>query len=141
MRFINSDACQMSGLSFVDVEHKGKIYTGWAERNYDDEWSEYTGCRYAHMRAEIKALKADYRQKKHDVKICEQFVAKIEQYTRFNAEEASARVMYRQLNMKRKELIRMGNEISKRESALKKAIEEQDKFNEKIKEKKDVKND
>ena len=142
MKLIDSQANYLSGLSWADVEYKGKIYTGWAKRNFgEDEWSEFTGCRYAHMRAEINALKDEYKTKKHDVKICEQFVAKVEQYAKFNAEDPSAKAMFRQLNQKRKELTRLGQEIADREAVVKRAIAAQNSFNEKIRNKIDVKND
>lgn len=128
MRFIDSWTNKEDRLSEVEVGHKGNIYIAKAVCHPDDEFSEFTGCRYAEMRAEIKALKDEYRQKKHDCEECRKFVAAVQQYSKFNKEDPSARAMFRQLNRRIREVNALADEINKRELALRVAIRQQDKF-------------
>lgn len=128
MRFIDSHTNEETRISYVTVENKGAVYTASAKCHPDDEFSVFTGCRYAEMRAEIKALKAEYYQKKHDCDECRKFVSMVQQYACFNREDPSAKAMFRQLNRRIREVNALADEINKRELALRVAIRQQDKF-------------
>lgn len=132
MKFLTSETYPDKGLSIVSVEHKGNNYQGSAKLHPDDVWSEFTGCRFAEERAEIKALKAEYKQKRHDCEECRKFVAAIRQYSKFNPEDPSAKAMFRQLNRRIREVNLLADEINRKEFNLRVAIRQQDKFNSKI---------
>lgn len=135
MKLHYSMADESEGESFVIIEHKGHLYHGSAYCHPDDDWSKFTGCRYAEERAIIKALKREYQEKKAKCEECRKFVVAIQQYTKFNAEDPTAKAMFRQLNCRIKEVNKLADEISARELALKVAISQQDAFKKKLKEK------
>lgn len=139
MQFFNSITSKKTGMSKVVVKYKGLLYSGLAICHPDDEFSEFTGCRYAEMRAEIKALKAEHKQKKHDCEECRKFVKAVSQYAQFDPKSPSARAMFRQLNCRIKEVNKIAEEIGKREFNLQLAIRQQGKFNSIIQSKMDNK--
>lgn len=132
MKFLTSKTYPDKGLSVVFVEHKGNNYRGEAKLHPDDKWSKFTGCRFAEERAEIKALKDEYKQKKHDCEECRKFVAVVQQYAKFNPGDPSARAMFRQLNRRIKEVNNLADKINEKEFNLRIAIRQQDRFNQKI---------
>lgn len=132
MKFLTSKTYPDRGLSIVYVKHKRNSYRGEAKLHPDDIWSEFTGCRFAEERAEIKALKNEYKQKKHDCDECKKFVAAVQQYAKFDPKDPSAKAMFRQLNCRIKEVNRLVDEINKKEFNLHVAIRQQDRFNQKV---------
>lgn len=132
MKFIDSIANSVEGESYVKVKHHGKIYSGKARLHPEDEWSDFTGCRYAEERAEIKALKEEWKQKKTACEECRKFVVAVSQYAAFDKESASARAMFRQLNRRIKEVNKLAETISEKQFALNVAIRQQDGFNKRI---------
>lgn len=139
MQFIDSWIARDKGLSKVIIKYKGKIYIGSATCHPEDHFSEFTGCRYAEMRAEIMALKTEYKQKKHDCEECRKFVRAVSQYAQFDPKSPSARAMYRQLNRRIKEVNKIAEEIGRKEFNLQLAIRQQGNFNAKCKSKVDNK--
>lgn len=132
MKFLTSETYPNKGLSIVSIEHKGKNYRGEAKLHPEDTWSEFTGCRFAEERAEIKALKDEYKQKRHDCDECRKFVTAVQQYAKFDPKSPSAKVMFRQLKCRIKEVNRLADEINKKEFNLRVAIRQQDRFNQKV---------
>ena len=122
--------------SCVKIKYKDHIFTGYAICHPDDEWSEFIGCGYAEIRAQIKALKWELKQKKKACDECRKFVRAVSQYKNFNKEDGSAKAMYRQLNRRIKEVNNIIDEINSLEFALKIRKRSQDSLN-KRKDKKD----
>lgn len=135
MKFIDSGTVKDLGYSTVVIEHKHKQYSGKAKCHPDDDFSEFTGCRYAQERAEIAALKDEWRQKKHDCEECRKYVKAVSQYAKFDKESSTAKAMYRQLNRRIKEVNELADAINKRELNLKIAIRQQDDVQKYIKQK------
>lgn len=133
MKFLDSYTFKDKGFSAVYVTHRGKNYEGTAKCHPDDNWSEFTGCRYAEQRAEIKALKDEYHQKKEACEECRKFVRAVSQYKNFDKESPSAKAMYRQLNRRIKEVNNLADIINKREMDLRIAIRQQAYFNDRVK--------
>lgn len=125
MRFLDSGAIKETGYSTVIVEHKGNKYVGKAKCHPDDTFSNITGCRYAHIRAEIKALKDELHIEKNACEECRKFVAAIEQYAGFDKESSTARAMYRQLNRRIKRVNNIIDEINKKQLGLNLSISKQ----------------
>lgn len=132
MKFYDSYTFKDKGESVVKVKHRGKIYIGKAQLHPEDSWSEFTGARYAEIRAEISALKDEYKQKKHDCEECKKFTIAVSQYANFDKASPSARAMYRQLNRRIKEVNNIAIEINRKELSLKFAISQQNKLIEKF---------
>ena len=132
MRFLDSGTVKETGYSTVIIKHRGNEYMGQAKCHPDDTFSEFTGCRYAQERAEINALKDEWKQKKHDCDECRKYLIAVSQYAGFDKESSTAKAMFRQLNRRIKEVNKLAEIISKKQFNLQVAIKQQDSFNSKI---------
>ena len=132
MRFLDSGTVKETGYSTVIIKHKGNEYVGQAKCHPDDTFSEFTGCRYAQERAEINALKDEWKQKKHDCDECRKYLIAVSQYAGFDKESSTAKAMFRQLNRRIKEVNKLAEIISKKQFNLQVAIKQQDSFNSKV---------
>lgn len=132
MRFLDSGTVKETGYSTVIIKHKGNEYVGQAKCHPDDTFSEFTGCRYAQERAEINALKDEWKQKKHDCDECRKYLIAVSQYAGFDKESSTAKAMFRQLNRRIEEVNKLAEMISKKQFNLQVAIKQQDSFNSKI---------
>lgn len=141
MKFIDGFYDTNTGISIVMIEHLGKKFSGQAYLHPDDKdnVSEFAGCEYAEIRATIDALKYERKLKKHDYKVIENFIKACNCYNNFNKESLSAKVMYRQLNRKRKEINDITKEIEKFKGELQELISRREKIMEKMKSKKENK--
>lgn len=130
MQLIDSYFSEYSGISCCDVKHKGKKYEGTARLHPDDKEaglaSKYTGCRYAEMRAEIKALKAEYKEEKAACEECRKFVKACSQYKNFDNESPTAKAMFRQLNRRIKRVNDLADAINQKMMDLDMAIRQKD---------------
>lgn len=131
MKFIDSYADSADGRSCVIVEHKNKRYKGIAKCHPEDTFSEYTGCRYAEERAQIKALKEEWKEKKAKCEECRKFVKAITQYKNFDSTSDTAKAMYRQLNRRIKEVNDLADKITRKEINLKLSMRQKDKIDKK----------
>ena len=118
-KFIDSETIEALGESFVEIKYKNKYFIGQAKKHPDDDWSEFIGCGYAEIRAQIKALKYELYKKKIACEECRKFVRAISQYKNFNKEDGTAKAMYRQLNRRIKEVNNIIDEINALELSLK----------------------
>ena len=130
MRLVASNFYERNGQSTCLVSHKGKIYKGEARLHPDDKkdglGSKYTGCRYAEMRAEIKALKTEYQKEKAACEECRKFVKACSQYRNFDKESTTAKVMYRQLNRRIKKVNKIADAINQKIQDLDIAIRQKE---------------
>ena len=131
MRFLDSGTVKETGYSTVIIKHKGNEYMGQAKCHPDDTFSEFTGCRYAQERAEINALKDEWKQKKHDCDEGRKYLITVSQYADFDKESSTAKAMFRQLNRRIKEVNKLAEIISQKQFNLQVAIRQQDSFNNK----------
>lgn len=119
MKFKNGFFDPSTGISHVTITHKGVTYEGRARLHPEEEVaSNILGCIYAETRATIKALKAEYKIKKQEYKICENFVKSVSQYKNFDRESPTAKAMYRQLNMRRKAMTNISSLILQYKQSL-----------------------
>ena len=130
MQLTYSDFDEVSGLSMCEVKHKRKKYKGWAKIHPEDERaglaSKYTGCRYAEMRAQIKALKDEYNREKAACEECRKFVTACSQYKNFDKTSPTAKAMFRQLNRRIKRVNELADEINELMRNLEIAINQKD---------------
>jgi hypothetical protein len=120
MKFISSHYNQEKGLSNVCVQHLGKKFNGLASAHPDDKenWSELAGCSYAETRAMIEALKYERQLAKQKADDALDFVKSCECYSKFNKDDPSAKVIYRQLNQRIKRVNDLADEINDLYAAL-----------------------
>lgn len=134
MKLKYSNFNSVEGISTVILEHQGKEYTGYSVLLPEDipTMSRFTGCRYAEMKAQIKALKGELKEKRKACDECRKFVQAVSNYKNFDKESPTAKAMYRQLNRRIKEVNKLIETINKLDFDLKVRIRQQDKFNEKV---------
>lgn len=130
MRLVNSIYNEDLGTSVCEVVHKKQTYTGLSKLHPDDKeaglGSRYTGCRYAELRAEIKALKDEYNREKAACEECRKFVKACSQYKNFDKESSTAKAIFRQLNRRIKKVNELADLINKKLSDLDVAIKQKD---------------
>ena len=128
MQLIESYFNETLGKSISVVKHRKRQYYGYAWVHPEDEKiaSKYTGCRYAEMRAEIKALKAEHKREKTACEECRKFVKACSQYKNFDKDSSTAKAMYRQLNRRIKRVNQLADEINKKINDLDIAIKQKE---------------
>ena len=118
MKFLKSWTFKDERLSQVHIEHKGHIFEGSAMCHPDDDWSEFTGCKFAELRAILAALKAEYREEKLKLDAIKDFINATSQYKKFDNESGTAKAMYRQYNRRVKKLEELAEDITAVKSAI-----------------------
>ena len=128
MHLLSSYFNPETGKSIVEVKHKKKIYHGVARLHPDDmdKASKYTGCRYAELRAEIKALKEEHKKEKIICEEIHKFVRACSQYKNFDETSPTARAIYRQLNRRINKVNKIADLINKKLSDLDIAIRQKE---------------
>lgn len=128
MRFINSMYDSKTGYSTVTIEHMGKRFFGTASLHPDDKdkASKYAGCAYAETRAEIKALKYERKIVKEKAEECRKLVKACEQYKNWDKDSPSAKIIYRQLNVRIKKVNKLTDAINHKMKNLEKSIWKRD---------------
>ena len=130
MKLVESRYWEMSGLSECVVRYKGKEYYGSAILHPDDReanlGSKYTGCRYAEIRAEIKALKDEYKIEKKACDECRKFVKACIQYKNFDKESPTAKAIFTQLNKRIKRVNKIIDKINQKIQDLDTAIKQKE---------------
>ena len=130
MLLITSNFNELSGLSTVKITHKKKNYYGEARLHPEDKekglGSKYTGCRYAEIRAEIKALKNEYKNEKAKCEECRKFVKACSQYAKFDKESETAKAIFKQLNQRIKKVNKLADKINEKTMDLEIAIKQKD---------------
>ena len=139
MRFIKADYNSVDGISGVIIEHLGQNFSGFAWVHPDDKEnaSEFAGCEYAEMRATIQALKYELKLEKKAYKECLNFVKACKCYKKFNEDDDTAKVMYRQLNRRKVKVEILQKRIEMIQEELDILISRRDKIMIKLKEKKE----
>lgn len=121
MKFISGSYDHNTGISTVVIQHLGVKFTGRAYLHPDDKEnvSSYAGCEYAETRAKIKALKYERMIAKNKADMAIDLLKSCQCYKNFNTEDATAKVLYRQVNRRIKKV----NELTDRINELMKSID------------------
>ena len=108
----------------VTIVHHGHSFTGVARVNPEDEKckSELFGGRIAESRAIKKAFEYDLKKAKEEYKEIKKFVKACELTKKFNSEEVSAKVMYHQFNVKKKQVEKLKKQIQLIEEGIQRQI-------------------
>lgn len=128
MRLESSYFTAKTGTSSCTVQHRGKMYTGFARLHPDDadKVSRFAGCELAETRAEIKALKAELKEEREKCEEVRKFVIACTQYAKWDKEDPSAKVVYRQLNRRIKRVNQLIDMINERELKIMRLIGQRD---------------
>lgn len=114
MKFISADYNKENGHSTVIMQHLGRKFIGEARLNpaEAEKGSEYTGCKYAEIRATIRALKYERQIAKEAADQAIDFVKSCNCYAKFDSESETAKAVYRQLNQRIKRVNDLTDEIN-----------------------------
>lgn len=127
MRLVDSYYNEETGKSISEIIYKKHRYIGTARLHPEDadKASKYTGCRYAEMRAEIKALKEEHKKEKAACEEVHKFVRACTQYANFDETSPTAKAMYRQLHRRIKRVNDLADKINQKIEDLNVAIRQQ----------------
>lgn len=137
MRLVDAYYSEYLGKSFATVEHTiggvKRRFEGMAKIHpEEDHSSKFTGCRYAEMRAQIKALKAERAELIMKCEECRKFVKACAQYGNWDKTSPTAKAVYRQLNRRIKEVNELTDRITQLQWDLNIAIKQQDSIGKKL---------
>ena len=133
MKLIDAWFEESTGKSYAIVEHLGRCYQGMSKLHPEEEAaSKFTGCRYAEMRAQIKALKFEREIKIQKCDECRKFIKACSQYKNWDKESPTAKAIYKQLNKRIKEINKLTNKINHLMWDLNVTIRQQDMVNKKL---------
>ena len=119
MKFISSYYNEEKGYSEVVVQHLGVKFTGKAQVHPEEKNpSEYAGCQYAEIRAEIAALKYERKIEKQKTDTIISFLKACKCYKYYNMEDDTSKVLHRQLNKNIDKVNSLTDEIDKRYKEL-----------------------
>jgi hypothetical protein len=120
MNFIDSVFSATTGVSTSTIQHKGKLYTGTAKLHPEDaaKVSRFAGCILADLRAQVKALKAELKEEKANCEAIRKFVKACTYCKNWDPTSATAKVVYRQLNIKIKRVNELIDMINAKEQAI-----------------------
>lgn len=118
-----------TGISDVVIKNKNGCFMGMATCHPEEEAiSEYTGCRYAEIRANIKAVQYEKRMVNAAIKELEDFEKILKSLKGYNPNSIEARRLRRRIHEKKEERIFLQTAIIAMKNALKKAMDERDAF-------------
>lgn len=126
--FIDSNFDEVTGESWVKVALNNQFYEGRSKISEEDKdkVSAFAGCRFAEMKAEIKALMDLRRTEKTKCDECKRFVKALECYKEFDKESKTARCVYRQLNKRIRNVNYLTELINKKREDFLIAINQRD---------------
>lgn len=137
MKLIDAYYSEGFKKSYATVEHSingiKRRFEGMAKVHPEEEHgSKFTGCRYAEIRAQIKALKAERQSLIWKCEECRKFVKACSQYKNWDKESPVAKVVYKQLKARIKEVNKLTDKINELEWDLKIAIRQQETIHHKL---------
>lgn len=128
MKFHDSKYFSNDGISLASVEHLGRVFSATSQLLEEDfdKVSKFTGCRFAEMKAEIRALKYERNLEKQKCEEIRKFVKACCQCKNWDKNSPTAKVVYRQLNKRIKRVNQLADQINMLQQELLIAIRRQD---------------
>lgn len=128
MKFIASYYNKETGKATVIIQHLSKKFVGEAFLNPEEKekGSEFAGCKYAEIRATIKALKYERKIAKEAADQAIDFVKSCNCYANFDSDSKTAKAIYRQLNQRIKRVNDLADQINKLYFELDNSIKNRD---------------
>ena len=127
-KFLDSEYDEIQGLSSVVIKMNGELFEGKARLHPDDKEkaSAYAGCRFAEKRAYIKGLKSLLKEEREKCDLYRNFVKSCENYKNWDRESPIAKDVYKQLNIRIKEVNKIVDKINLEIDALDREIRRQE---------------
>ena len=123
-----------TGESEVAIKNKRGVFVGHAQCHPEEEApSDYAGCRYAEIRANIEAIKCEKRIVNFAIKELEDFEKILKSLKDYNPNSVEARRLRRRIHEKKEERIFLQTAIIAMKNTLKKVMNERDALIEKRK--------
>lgn len=118
-----------TGISTVIIRNKYGTFKGKSKLHESDKdyASNYAGCRFAEMKAEIKCLKKQKADKRLRLTELKYFKKMLEDTKGYNSESLEARKLRKRIYILNKEIQQLDDTINKAAAALKQEIQERDK--------------
>lgn len=127
MKFISSSYNEKTGVATVIVQHMGRKFTGKAKVHPEEKYpSEFAGCSYAEIRAEIKALKYERKLAKNKADMAIDFIRSCQCYKNFDRESETAKTLYRQISKRVSRVNNITDEINLRLKELEFSIKKRE---------------
>ena len=126
MKFISSSYDPDTGISTVVMQHLGVKFTGVAKVHPDEKTksSKFAGCRYAEIRATIKALKYERNKLKSEFKIIKNYLSSCESYADFDIHNNEYyKPFYRQFKKRENKIVELNVAIAELEILVKNLIQ------------------
>lgn len=132
MRFV--DVYEDEKSTIVVVEHKGESFYGESVVAPEDKdyQSKIFGGRLAEARAEREAMKYELAEARKELHTLDNLLKACSNTKRFNAEEDSAKVLFRQYNVKKKQVAELKAEVDFLKKGINRIIENRDKYIKKL---------
>ena len=117
-----------TGKSKCIVYHLGEYFEGYSQLLKEDKEkaSKFAGCRFAELKAEIKALKYELKIEKAKCEECRKFVKTFSTYKNFEKDSATAKCVFKQLNKRIKKVNELIDKINDKQEELTSSIRRQD---------------
>lgn len=98
-RIIDAGFNEDTGISHVIIQTPKGTFTGYSKLQEEDRpyVSKYAGCRYAEIKANIKAVNAEIQEAESQLSAFEKFYNNISESKRFDPESYEARKIRRQI--------------------------------------------
>lgn len=118
-----------TGISTTIIRNKYGTFKGRSKlHDSDKEYaSNYAGCRFAEMKANIKCLKKQKADKQLRLTELKHFKKILEDIKGYNPESLEARKLRKRIYILNKEIQQLDDTINKAAAALKQEIQERDK--------------
>ena len=131
-----------TGISDVVIRNKNGTFMGIATCHPEEEAvSDYAGCRYAEIRANIKAIQYEKRMVNAAIKELEDFEKILKSLKDYNPNSVEARRLRRRIHEKKEERIFLQTAIIAMKNTLKRVMNERDELIKKHSTLKDVMKD
>lgn len=128
IEFVDSGYSSSDGESWAKVKVDNKVFYGFSELLPEDKdkASKYAGCRFAELKAELKALKYLRRRKKEECEYYRKFVKSLGCYKNFDKNSPTAKCVYKQLNKRIKEVNQLTDAVNAKREEFSIAINQRD---------------
>ena len=126
MKYI--DTIQNGNTTEVIYAHKGKVYTGVSQCHPDDKMFLIFGGTLAEQRAVQERYKDQLKQFKEDYKAVERFIKSCNCCKNFDDTTKEGKVIYHQLNVLKKNIKNLEDQIKYFNELINTEIKERDKY-------------
>lgn len=124
MKTIASDYTKETGLSYVTINTDIGLFTGYSKLNPEDKdiASNFAGCRYAEIRANIKYIKAKIRDIKLQLEPLEKIFNNLNNRKYYNKKNTGMKILEKEIILLQDDLVTLQNNVKSLKKRLQEAI-------------------